>query len=197
MPKVSEQHAEARRRQIVEAANRCFARQGFHRTTMQDIFREAELSPGAVYTYFFGKDDLIRAIADEGLSLARRMFSDAPGATLDEVFAQIMCVFDALEDDEALGIRTSIQLWAEALRDPKLMALLRRSIDHELVELRAVVRDAQGRSELDRALDPDGVARATLALFHGLMAQRAWYPDMHVPAYRDAARAMVAGLRPA
>src|SRR4051812_12828631 len=118
MPKVSEQHAAARRRQIVEAANRCFAREGFHRTTMQDIFREAELSPGAVYTYFFGKEDLIRAIADEGLSLARRMFAEAGGATLDEVFAQIMDVFDALDEDKALGIRTSIQLWAEALRDP-------------------------------------------------------------------------------
>jgi AcrR family transcriptional regulator len=196
MPKVSEQHAAARRRQIVEAANRCFARQGFHRTTMQDIFREAELSPGAVYTYFFGKEDLIRAIADEGLSLARRMFTDAGGATLDDVFAQIMDVFDALDRDEALGIRTAIQLWAEALRDPKLMALIRRSIDHELEKLSEVVADAQERSELDRGLDPEGVARAALALFHGLMVQRAWYPRMDVPGYRAAAQAMVGGLRP-
>ncbi len=43
----------------------CFAREGFHRTTMQDIFREADLSPGAVYSYFEGKDELIEAIADE------------------------------------------------------------------------------------------------------------------------------------
>jgi AcrR family transcriptional regulator len=196
MPKVSEQHAAARRRQIVEAANRCFARDGFHRTTMKDIFREAELSPGAVYTYFFGKDDLIRAIADEGLGHARRMFSEAQGATLDDVFAQIMRVFDALEDDEAVGIRTSIQLWAEALRDPKLMALLRRSIDHELDQLREVVAAAQERGELDRGLEPDGVARATIALFHGLMVQRAWYAQLDVADYRAAAQAMVGGLRP-
>lgn len=196
MPKVSEQHAAARRRQIVEAANRCFARHGFHRTTMQDIFREAGLSPGAVYTYFYGKDDLVRAIADEGLSLARRMFTGAPGATLDDVFEQVMDVFDALENDEALGLRTAIQLWAEALRDPQLMALLRRSIDHELEGLRRVVAGAQARGELSPALDPEAVARATIALFHGLMAQRAWYPDMDVTGYRDAAAAMVAGLRP-
>jgi AcrR family transcriptional regulator len=196
MPKVSEQHAAARKRQIVEAANRCFARAGFHRTTMQDVFREAQLSPGAVYTYFYGKDDLIRAIADEGLGLARGMFTDAGGATLDEVFARIMKVFAALERDEALGIRTSVQLWAEALRDPRLMALLRRSIDHELEELRAVVADAQARGELDPALEPSGVARATIALFHGLMVQRTWYPVFDVPGYRAAATAMVAGLRP-
>ena len=59
MPKVTEEHVEARRRQILSAALRCFAREGFHRTTMQDIFREADLSPGAVYSYFKGKDELI------------------------------------------------------------------------------------------------------------------------------------------
>src|SRR5215469_137769 len=62
MPKVTEEHVQARRRQILSAALRCFARQGFHRTTMQDIFREADLSPGAVYSYFTGKDELIAAI---------------------------------------------------------------------------------------------------------------------------------------
>jgi AcrR family transcriptional regulator len=196
MPKVSEEHAAARRRQIVEAANRCFAREGFHRTTMQDIFREAKLSPGAVYTYFYGKDDLIRAIADEGIGLARQMFTGTAGATLDEVFARIMEVFGALDQDEALGIRTSIQLWAEALRDPKLMSPLRRSIDHELEQLRGVVAAAQERGELDASLDPESVARATIALFHGLMVQRAWYPGLDVAGYRAAAGAMVAGLKP-
>src|SRR3954462_3215845 len=62
MPKVTEEHVDARRRQILSAALRCFARAGFHRTTMQDIFREADLSPGAVYSYFKGKDELIGAI---------------------------------------------------------------------------------------------------------------------------------------
>ena len=48
MPKVSEEHLDARRRQIVDAAIVCFVRKGFHRATMQDICREAGLSAGAV-----------------------------------------------------------------------------------------------------------------------------------------------------
>jgi TetR/AcrR family transcriptional regulator, transcriptional repressor of aconitase len=40
MPKVSEEHLDARRRRIVDAAIVCFARDGFHRATMQDICRE-------------------------------------------------------------------------------------------------------------------------------------------------------------
>src|SRR5690242_15007919 len=61
MPKVSEQHMEARRQQIIDAAYRCFARKGFHQTTMRDIYEEAGLSPGAVYHYFSSKADIIEA----------------------------------------------------------------------------------------------------------------------------------------
>ena len=70
MPKVTEEHVEARRRQILAAALRCFAREGFHRATMQDIFRESDLSPGAVYSYFTGKDELMQAIIAEVMSFA-------------------------------------------------------------------------------------------------------------------------------
>ena len=64
MPKVSEEHKEARKRQILEAAVYCFAEKGFHPTTMQDICKRAELSPGAVYLYFPGKEQLIEALVD-------------------------------------------------------------------------------------------------------------------------------------
>ncbi len=62
MPKVSSEHLDARRAQIVDAAVTCFARDGFHRTTMHDICREAALSPGAVYRYFASKEELLEAL---------------------------------------------------------------------------------------------------------------------------------------
>ena len=65
MPKVSDAHVEARRQQILEAASACFARQGFHQTSVQDICKEAGLSAGAVYRYFPGKE---RQEFDLGLS---------------------------------------------------------------------------------------------------------------------------------
>lgn len=65
MPRVSDEHLNRRRRQIMEAALRCFARKGFHDTTLQDVFRESGLSAGAVYRYFKSKDELVQAIAAE------------------------------------------------------------------------------------------------------------------------------------
>ena len=43
MPKLKPSTQAARREHILDAAERCFARSGFHRTTMQDICREANI----------------------------------------------------------------------------------------------------------------------------------------------------------
>ncbi|SCE42811.1 transcriptional regulator, TetR family [Streptomyces sp. DpondAA-F4a] len=77
MARVSQEHLDARRRQILTGAARCFARNGFHGTSMQDVLKEVGLSAGAVYRYFAGKDDLIAAIADEAFQYIRHAFSEA------------------------------------------------------------------------------------------------------------------------
>src|SRR3954447_17207008 len=77
MPKVSEAHLESRRRQIIEAAIKCFSHEGFHRATMQDIVREAGLSSGAIYRYFSSKEEIIEAIADERHARERALIAAA------------------------------------------------------------------------------------------------------------------------
>jgi TetR/AcrR family transcriptional regulator, transcriptional repressor of aconitase len=62
MPKVSQQYRDARREHILNSARRCFMRDGFHATSMQDLVAEAGLSAGAVYRYFASKDEMIVAI---------------------------------------------------------------------------------------------------------------------------------------
>src|SRR5690606_27390679 len=59
MAKLSPETLRERSDHILDAAGRCFARAGFHRTTMQDICREAAVSPGALYIYFNSKEALI------------------------------------------------------------------------------------------------------------------------------------------
>ena len=63
MPRITEARKTERRDQVLQAAFVCFARRGFHQTTMQEICAEAGLSPGAVYGYFPGKDAIIEALA--------------------------------------------------------------------------------------------------------------------------------------
>lgn len=58
-----EREKERRRHQIMVAAKRVFSEKGFNKTTIEDIAREAELSPGTLYLYFKNKDDLYASLS--------------------------------------------------------------------------------------------------------------------------------------
>jgi AcrR family transcriptional regulator len=197
MPKVSEEHLDARRRQILDAAVVCFARDGFHRATMQDICREAELSPGAIYRYFASKDDLVEAIADERhareaefTAVAREVGEGAQALrALGRVF------FRSLDDpDERRRRKLGVQVWAEALLNPTLRRLVMRGIDLPLTVIPQLVREAQEKGELDRSLDPDAVARVMLAIWQGFILQQAWDERVDVTAYLETAEAFIDAL---
>ena len=57
-----EREREMRRQQIMVAAKRVFTQRGFEKSTMEDIAREAELSPGTIYLYFKSKDELYASL---------------------------------------------------------------------------------------------------------------------------------------
>jgi TetR/AcrR family transcriptional repressor of uid operon len=81
MPKLKPHIQRARREHILDAAERCFARAGFHRTTMHDICKEAGVSPGALYVYFDSKESLIAGICErDRAEFAERLaaLSEAP-----------------------------------------------------------------------------------------------------------------------
>jgi AcrR family transcriptional regulator len=197
MPKVSEAHLSARRQQIVDAAVVCFARDGFHRATMQDICREARLSPGAVYRYFTSKDELIEAIADERhareagfMELAREVGGGAEGLrALGRAF------FSSLADaDERRRRRLGVQVWAEALRNPNIRRLVMRGVNRPRKVIAELVREAQERDELAPGLDPDSVARVMTALFQGFILQQAWDERADVVAYLETVEAFFDAL---
>src|SRR5829696_2161842 len=49
------------RTDLLDAASRVFARQGFHAATLEDVAREAGYTTGAIYSNFAGKDELFLA----------------------------------------------------------------------------------------------------------------------------------------
>lgn len=52
----------SRRNQILDAAQRCFKKQGFHKTTLRDIAQEFGMSAGHIYNYFSNKEAIIEAL---------------------------------------------------------------------------------------------------------------------------------------
>ncbi|WP_107654916.1 TetR/AcrR family transcriptional regulator [Nocardia suismassiliense] len=121
MPRVSEEHLERRRQQILEAARLCFARKGFHETSMQDVFAESGLSAGAVYRYFKSKNDIIAVLATQTtLPLRARMtelIRADPLPTPDVLVATLAQHMVAHSGPDG-PLRLAPQAWALALIDP-------------------------------------------------------------------------------
>ncbi len=65
MPKLKPTELEARRQEIITAARSCFLRNGFARTTTDEICHEASITPGGLYHYFGGKDEIIEAVIQQ------------------------------------------------------------------------------------------------------------------------------------
>src|SRR5687767_7503935 len=62
MPKVSEEHKQARREQILVGAQRTFARHGYEGATVARLEEETGLSRGAIFNYFENKEALFVAL---------------------------------------------------------------------------------------------------------------------------------------
>lgn len=197
MPKVTEAHQETRRRQILAAAVVSFSRNGFHQTTIQDICREAQLSPGAIYRYFSGKEDIIEAMAEEGrrrseaLIAAAREMEGAP-QVLDYLADSFFGILDRPESYDQ--IRMDVQLWAEALRNPKILDLVQRGVAAVRDPFSNIVRRGQERGDIRSDLDPEAVARVMISLFRGLLMQKAMDTDVDVQKYLAVVKAMGGGI---
>jgi AcrR family transcriptional regulator len=197
MPKVSEAHKAERREQILDAARTCFARLGFHRTTMKDIVRESGLSPGAIYGYFASKQEIVESIAGDRHRRERERIDAARAkagarARLHELASSFI---GSLRDrGERRDRRVAIQIWSEALHDPTLLHIVRRGVAGPRAAIGAVVRDGQAAGEVDPSLDADAVARLTIALFQGFVLQQAWEPSADVDAYLRVIDRVLAGL---
>jgi len=127
VPKVTEEHRLARRAQIVAAARTCVIEEGFHKTTMADVIRESGLSAGAVYGYFKSKEEIVAAIAEDALSTIDELFQKilateqavTPLMALEAAINHVVAVAERPGGDVT---RVAIQAWAEALRNPAIMA---------------------------------------------------------------------------
>jgi AcrR family transcriptional regulator len=197
MPKVSQEHSDARRRQIIDAAYQCFARKGFHQTSMRDIYRQAGLSPGAVYHYFDSKDAIIEASFEFDYERSRNLF-EAAAASPDPLKALIDLLnffFQGLKAAAEMGAgRVNVQGWAEGLVNPQLGERLQRFLAYYQDSVAGLIRKAQDAGQLNAELDPMALGQVILSLYYGLELQKSLNPALEVDLYAAAAQSL---LRPA
>jgi len=171
MPKITEAQRETRRQQILDAALRCFSRDGFHNTTTADIVRESGVSQGTLYLYFATKDEIIVALADDrhqGEAFLSAM-AQSEQDPIEGLGLLLELHGQGLDDPRRADLRrVGIQGWAEALRNPTILASVTEGSSLVRKEIVRLIARGQRTGRIRPEIEPEAVARMLIALFRGL-----------------------------
>jgi AcrR family transcriptional regulator len=147
---------EEKRRQLLDAAVRVFARKGFHASRVGDIAEEAGVAHGLLYHYFKSKDDVLEAVFHENWNLLQLRIAsveetDEPAADqLRHVAAIVLRTWLHLPDVVTVVIR-------EFGRSPELAERIGELAQPIEVIQRVITRGIE-RGEFRSDIDPQFAA---------------------------------------
>lgn len=161
-----------RRTEILDAAERCFARSGFHQASMQEICAEAGMSPGNLYRYFPSKEALIAGISERNRADAAASFAQVTQAPdFFEGLAGLARHHLVERSDAEVGLCAEIM--SESRRNPEVTRLY-QEIETEIKgRIADMLRLAVERGEIRADLDIDAAASVLMVLGDGMSWRRA------------------------
>lgn len=166
MRKVDLEKREVKRRRILDAAGRCFVRDGFRGASIAGICAEAGISPGLLYHYFSGKEAIIAAMTEIGLDYAASRLRQM---TAEENI--VLALVDELDWEKMKEWRAlallSLEMVTEAGRNPAIADLLQKHNRRLRALLAEHLRLGQQRGQVDPTLDADLAASVLLGVIDG------------------------------
>lgn len=127
-----------RRRQILDAAVKVFARNGFHRARVGDIAEEAGVAYGLVYHYFSSKEALLETIFRDTWTQMLARVREVEGSRAD--------ASEQVRQVTALLLRT----WR---RDPDLVRVLVREVTRSPHVQQEIEEITEGMKALERIIE--------------------------------------------
>jgi TetR/AcrR family transcriptional regulator, repressor for uid operon len=169
MRKVDRAKYDEKRQHILEAAERCFQRDGFRGASIGDICAAARMSPGHLYHYFDSKEAIIEAIFESRLEREAAIVGELTQTPNVDLIAAICGWLDGrMKDVRAHGTSLGLEMRAESARNPAIAKIASRA-DRGVRELLShLIREGQERGQVDPALDPDSVAAVVHSIIFGL-----------------------------
>jgi TetR/AcrR family transcriptional regulator, fatty acid metabolism regulator protein len=171
-----------KRRAILDAAIKVFARQGFHNARVSDVAGEAGVAYGLVYHYFDSKDQMLNELFSERWALlldASQEMQSGGGTPRDKLFGVASFIIESYRHEPELMKVIIVEVTRAANSFGRThLAEIRRAYD--LVA--EIVADAQQAGEFRDDVDPNFAAM----LFYGAIEQMltGWIFDL-VPATDD------------
>ena len=176
MPKLKPATQAARREHILDAAAHCFARNGFHRTTMQDICREAAVSPGAVYVYFDSKEALIAGLCERDRAEFSERFAELSRAP--DFLAALSALGEHYFVDEPAHKRlVAVEMGVESTRNPRIAEIYRPVDKFCCDSFRSLFQRLSDEGRIAPKVDIPTLAMMFNVIGEGLFWRRAVHPD--------------------
>ena len=153
--------AEEKRRLILDAAVRVFARKGFHTCRVGDISEEAGVAHGLLYHYFSSKDELLETVFRETWSdlLAAIRDVEASEAPAREQLRQVAAIMLRAWRRQPDLVRVLVR---EVARSPALLGRV-DALDDALTAIGRIVERGQDEGDFRPDLDP----RLASLVFYG------------------------------
>lgn len=182
MPKLKPQELETRRQEIIDAARECFLRNGFHRTTTDEICRQASITPGGLYHYFGGKEEIISAVIQQSttdvVERLRKMLDSA--GDVRSVFGDLASFFiETMHDPNVDNIvRLEIEIWAEALKNQKLYETTKESWAMRRRWMESMIKRASKEGLYSTpSVDERGLSSLLIAIMVGMRIGKVLWKD--------------------
>src|SRR6185503_15981794 len=175
MPKLKPEVQQARSERILDAAETCFARTGFHRTTMHDICKEAGVSPGALYVYFDSKEALIAGICERDRAEFAERF-DALAAAPDFLEALRALGEQYFLEEPAHSHRMCIEVGLESTRNPRIGEIFERFDRYISESFEKLFAKLLAEGRIAPALDIPTTVKAFMVVSDGMFWRRAVDP---------------------
>ena len=193
MPKLKPDTQKARREHILDAAEHCFARDGFQGTTMKDICREAEVSLGALYVYFASKEDLIAGITERDRSKLAAQLSEV--ATAPDLLAALARLGEHYTVEEPrYKQQLVIEIGATSMRSASVGEIFRACDAQVMAQFEALFARAAAEGKIAPALDAKTLAQTVAVLGDGLFWRRAVDPNFDAKSMVPIITQLIGGL---
>ncbi len=176
MPRLKPETIQARRQQILDAAERCIARSGFHGASMTDICAEAKLSTGAFYAHFESKEALISGIAERDRNKLADQFKHMAEAT--DLFQALQQLGEHYTVEEPRYKRVlCLEIGAEATRNDEVGEHFRSVDAFVLKSFEELFARCIAQGRIKPRHDPATLAMIVKMLGEGMLWRRAIDPD--------------------
>ena len=165
---------ERRRQQIIVAAKRVFSQKGYSKSTMEDIAREAELSPGTLYLYFKNKDELYASLSLRILQYLNIRLEDVKKEKDIQPQQKIAAIKEALVDVYQFDPMILINMFhlqsSETLKNlsSPLLGNITELSSNSLTILAEIFKDDSGQKVFGNQ-DPSVIADIVWSMFTGVV----------------------------